>query len=220
MFQKVHRLILALVALSAITRIGSPAAVRGDDKPPQPVMACQTAVTDFDEEVWAKVGVQKCLTCHQKGGEAEESNFVLLDPRKTEVAARDAAMRHNRTAFARMAAVKENAESRMLLKVQGKLDHGGSVVLTSDSAAYRVLADFVRRVQGGTGKTHVSAVDSNAPPFFDGVVMLDDRRLLRRVTLSLAGRLPSDAEFAAIASEGLAAFPAILDALMKEIEKL
>jgi hypothetical protein len=46
--------------------------------------------------------------------------------------------------------------------------------------------------------------------------MLEDRRLLRRVTLSLAGRLPSDAEFATIAKEGLPALPAILDAVMKE----
>jgi len=46
--------------------------------------------------------------------------------------------------------------------------------------------------------------------------MLDDRRLLRRVTLSLAGRLPSDAEFAALAREGLPALASILDAVMKE----
>jgi hypothetical protein len=232
--RKVRFLILAgmalsVLALSAITRVVSPAAVRGDDQPPQPVRACQTAVTDFDEEVWAKVGVQKCLTCHQKGGDAEGSRLVLLDPRKSEAAARDAAMRHNRAAFTRMALVKnaaketvkeavtENDESRLLLKAQGKLEHGGRVVLTPDSAGYRVLADFVRRVQGGTGKTPpVSAADPQAPPFFEGVVMLEDRRLLRRVTLSLAGRLPTEAEFVAIASDGLQALPSILDAVMKE----
>ncbi|HEY2251331.1 MAG TPA: DUF1592 domain-containing protein [Planctomycetaceae bacterium] len=212
MFQQVRFFILAVVA-----GIIAAAAVRGDDKTAQPVRACLTSVTDFDDEVWAKVGVQKCLTCHQKGGDAEESQFVLLDPRKSEAAARDAAMRHNRAAFARMVAVKENDESRMLLKVLGKLDHGGSVVLTADSAGYRVLADFVRRVQSpAKGKAAAGAVDLKAPPFFEGVVMLEDRRLLRRVTLSLAGRLPSDAEFATIAKEGLPALPAILDAVMKE----
>ena len=46
--------------------------------------------------------------------------------------------------------------------------------------------------------------------------MLDDRRLLRRVTLSLAGRLPTDAELAAVARDGLKALPALLDAVMKE----
>ncbi|MBI3861452.1 MAG: hypothetical protein HY290_06110 [Planctomycetia bacterium] len=116
-----------------------------------------------------------------------------------------------------MAAEKENGQSRMLLKVAGELDHGGSLVLPPDSPGYRVLADFVRRVHGaGGGPAPLSATDSGATPFFEGVVMLDNRRLLRRVTLSLAGRLPSDDELAAIAGEGPKALPAILDAVMKE----
>src|SRR6266480_4216142 len=124
-------------------------------------------------------------------------------------------MRHNRAAFARMAAVKEKDRSRMLLKVVGELDHGGMDVLKPDSAGYRILTDFVGRVNG-TGKTPAVVVDPKAPPFFQGVVMLDDRRLLRRVTLSLAGRLPTDVEFTAVAKDGSKAMPAILDAVMKE----
>src|SRR5947208_9577382 len=105
-------------------------------------MACAGAVDNyFEDEVWAKVGVQKCLTCHRKGGDAEDSKFVLIDPRKRQGADRDEAMRHNRAAFARMAAVKEKDRSRMLLKVVGELDHGGSDVLPKDTAGYRILAD-------------------------------------------------------------------------------
>ena len=125
-------------------------------------------------------------------------------------------MRHNRDAFARMAALKEKDQSRMLLKVVGELDHGGKDVLKPDSAGYRILADFVRRVNGPERERPTSRSIPKAPPFFDGVVMLDDRRLLRRVTLSLAGRLPTDAELAAVAKDGLKAMPAILDAVMKE----
>lgn len=54
------------------------------------------------------------------------------------------------------------------------------------------------------------------PPFFAGVMMLDDRRLLRRATLSLCGRLPTESEVAAIAKDGQAALPALLDAMMRE----
>ncbi len=213
MFQNVHLLILALAI-----GLASPAAVRCDDKLPRPMVGCAAAVDNyFEDEVWARVGVQKCLTCHKKGGDAEDSKFVLIDPRKNQGAARDEAMRHNRAAFARMAAVKEKDSSRMLLKVAGELDHGGSDVLKPDSVGYRILTDFVRRVNGvGTGKTPAVAVDPKAPPFFQGVVMLDGRRLLRRVTLSLAGRLPSDAEFAVVAKQDSKAMPAILDAVMKE----
>src|SRR5207249_4420937 len=78
---------------------------------------------------------------------------------------------------------------------------------------------FVRRVNAppaGTASPDLAAGDPKAPPFFDGVVMLDDRRLLRRVTLSLAGRLPTEAELAAVAKDGLKALPAISDAVLKE----
>jgi hypothetical protein len=58
--------------------------------------------------------------------------------------------------------------------------------------------------------------DKNLPPFFDGVVMLEPQRLLRRVTLSLAARLPTEAEKSTIASKGLEGLPVLLDTLMKE----
>src|SRR5262249_9652197 len=125
-----------------------------------------------------------------------------------------------RDAFAKMAAVKEHDQSRMLLKVIGQLDHGGEDVLKADSPGYRVLAEFVRRgnepPSPGTGKAPPTDADAQAPPVFEGVVLLDERRLLRRVTLSLAGRLPTEAEFAAVKKDGLTAMPAILEAVMKE----
>src|SRR5207244_7062291 len=130
MVQNGRILVLALVA-----GVASFAAVRGDNAS-RPVMACAAAgESDFEAEVWAKVGVVKCLTCHRKGGDAEDSKFVLIDPRKSDGAARGEAMRQNRAAFAQMAKVKEKDQSRMLLKVVGGLDHGGKDILKPDSAA-------------------------------------------------------------------------------------
>lgn len=171
----------------------------------------------FADEVWAKVGEQQCLKCHKPGGDAENSKFVLRDTRRAQAEARVEAMRSNREAFTRMARLKEGDQSRLLLKAVGQLEHGGEAVLKPDSAAYRVLADFVRRVHApAPSPTSELAEDKSAPPFFDGIVMLDDRRLLRRVTLSLAGRLPTSAELAAVSSQGLKALPELLDAIMKE----
>ncbi len=172
----------------------------------------------FVEEVWTKVASHSCIKCHKAGGDAEESKFVLRDPKRVTGAEVAEVMRGNRAAFAKMARVMEGDESRLLLKSLGKLDHEGEDVLKPDSAGYRVLADFVRQVNGTSAATLAKAMveDKNAPPFFDGVAMLDDRRLLRRVTLSLAGRLPTEAEFAAVGRGGLKAFPALLDALMRE----
>jgi hypothetical protein len=204
-------LVLALAAASACS-----SAARCEKTPPA-VAGCSAAVESyFADEVWAKVGAQKCLTCHRKGGEAEDSKFVLINPLKQAASDRDAAMRQNRDAFARVAAAREKDRSRMLLKVVGELDHGGNDVLTADSAEYRILADFVARVSGTEKAGGGVAADPKAPPFFQSVTMLDDRRLLRRVTLSLAGRLPTEAEFAAVGKDGLKAMPAVLDAVMKE----
>jgi hypothetical protein len=52
--------------------------------------------------------------------------------------------------------------------------------------------------------------------FFKGITMLDDRRLLRRLTLSLAGRLPSASEMAQVEKSGLSAIGPVLEGVMKE----
>ena len=164
------------------------------------------------------VAARDCLKCHKAGGDAEDSKLVLRDPTRVEGAAQTDAMRANREAFASMARVMEGDAPRLLLKATGKLKHEGKEVLKPDSAGYRILADFARSVNAPPGAKPVREVadDKNAPPFFDGVVMLDDRRLLRRVTLSLAGRLPTGAELSAVAAQGARAMPALLDAVMKE----
>jgi hypothetical protein len=172
----------------------------------------------FADEVWAKVGASNCLECHKAGGDAEDSRFVLLDPALSTGGARDEALRQDREAFVQMARLKSGDESRLLLKPLGKLKHGGKQVLKPDSAGYRVLAGFVQRLYSPPpdALARLTAPDAHATPFFDGVAMLDDRRLLRRVTLSLAGRLPTDEEIAAVSAQGRKAFPGLLDAIMKE----
>ncbi len=188
---------------------------RGDEKKGHTGPDCVATVDDFfRNEVWAKVGALSCLKCHKIGGDAEKSKFILQDPNRSKGQDQEEALRQNRAAFASMAKFREKDQSRLLLKVIGGLDHGGAVVLKPDSVGHRILTDFVRRVNSPT--IELPAIDKNAPPFFDGIVMLDDRRLLRRVTLSLAGRLPTDAEISAIAKSGLKAMPALLDSLMKE----
>lgn len=184
---------------------------------PQPAAAVDPF---FLDEVWAKVGSQVCLTCHKAGGDAEDSQFVLRDPLRVEAADRDEAHRHNHDAFARMARINKNdPHARILLKVVGALEHGGADVLKPNSTGYRILAELVQRVNLPVNVASArppAPPGEHAPPFFDGIVMLNDQALLRRVTLSLAGRLPSSAEISAIDEQGRKALPSILDGLMQE----
>lgn len=152
------------------------------------------ADTTFADKVWGQVASHECLKCHKTGGDAEDSDFILSDPAKVAGEAREAAMRQNREAFAKMAReVAQGDQSRLLLKAQGKLKHGGKQVVKPDSAAFRILAEFVRDVTSPVAKPSL-VFEKNEKPFSDGVSMLDDRRLIRRATLSLASRLPTDEE--------------------------
>jgi hypothetical protein len=169
----------------------------------------------FQKEVWVKVGERTCLQCHKSGGDAEESKFLLRDLQRSQDQTGD--MKRNFEAFSSMAKQEvEVHQSRLLLKVVGKLNHGGKEQLKPDSIEYRLLADFVARVNKPANTKPDFTLDKNATPFFKDIKMLDDRQLLRRVTLSLAGRLPSDSESDTIAREGVKALPKIMDTVLKE----
>ncbi|HVA47436.1 MAG TPA: hypothetical protein VNH11_13790 [Pirellulales bacterium] len=192
-------------------------AARGDDVPPAAPPSCAFAVDNyFVEEVWTKVGAQKCLNCHKAGGDAEDSRFVLRDPQRVTGNERRAVLEHNRDAFTRMAQLTEGGTSRLLVKMTGGLDHGGQVVLPADTSGYRILADFVSRGTRPADGSAADARDSKAPPFFQGITMLDDRRHLRRATLSLVGRLPASAELETIQQQGLPALPGLLNKMFEE----
>jgi hypothetical protein len=178
--------------------------------------ACFTDDTFFSEEVWPKVASKDCLKCHKPGGDAEDTKLVLEDPAQETDAG--AALKHNRAAFEKLAAIRKNGESRLLAKASGGLDHEGKQVLEPDSTGYHILAEFVRQV---TDPDHARVAQATFKEletrnFFDGVTMLDNRKLLRRTTLSLCGRLPSDQELAAVEKDGLKAMDPILDAVMDE----
>lgn len=220
-----HSIVRFILSIGFFAKLFFAAGTEADDKTPAPYSgaACVAEVDPFfATEVWAKVGSSSCLTCHKTGGEAEDSDFVLQDPQRKQGSEQRDVLRHNFDAFTRMGrqkvSDKEKERYRLLLKVTGDLEHGGSDVLQPDSTGFKILAEFVRRVnlpqmqKTGPVATNVD----NERPFFDGIVMLDDRQLLRRVTLSLAGRLPHRKELDAVTAEGLGAIPSLLDAIMKE----
>jgi hypothetical protein len=178
--------------------------------------ACVAPDNYFLDQVWTKVAAHDCLKCHKIGGDAEDTKLVLEDPAREREPGE--ALRHNRSAFETVAKLRENDESRLLLKATGGLDHEGKQVIKPDSTGYRILAEWIRQVNTPhrSGAPNIAAPAADTRSFFDGLAMLDDRKRLRRVTLSLSGRLPSDQELAAVETNGANAMEPILDALLKE----
>ena len=125
----------------------------------------------FENEVWAKVGERTCVNCHSPGGDAHESKFLLRD-----TTADPSNLSHNRAAFERMASQKKDGKSRILVKVAGGLDHGGGVPLKPGSTGYRILEEFVKRLDSGATD---KGLDAPLPPFFKGVRMASPSRLWR-----------------------------------------
>jgi hypothetical protein len=169
----------------------------------------------FRDEVWAKVAAQNCLKCHKAGGDAEDTKLVFQDPSRDPHPERLVSLQHNRVALVRMAAKLNGGKSRLLQKATGGLDHEGEQVVKPDSTEYHILEEFVRRLSASADE-RAALASEKAPPFFEGVAMLDDRRLLRRATLSLAGRLPTSEEMAAIEKQGLPSLDGVLDGVMRE----
>ena len=210
--------LVAIGAQGRTLRAQPPAKAKPAKGPLKPKAAegCLAVDRFFEDEVWAKVGERTCLKCHREGGDASDSNFLLHNVSGSP-ASQKMAMRRNCEAFQKMAAVssEEQQKPRLLSKAIGRLDHGGGAVVKEDSTDYRILQRWLRRTHEMSDAA-TSELRDDRPPLFDGVEMMSPRRLLRRLTLSLAGRLPSEAEQSAVARGGLQAIDAVLDSVMQE----
>lgn len=206
---------IQLALLCALTMTGFVSA----DEPLMTASAqgCAAVGDFFLTQVWPKVGARTCLKCHVAGGDAEESDFVLLDPARETSAGRAGSLAHNRQAFAKIASRREGDDWLVLGKVTGEVDHEGGQVLKRDSTGFRILRHFVLSVNGASAATTAADLTQvDREPFFDGIVMLDDRKLLRRLTLSLAARLPSESEIATVKTDSLDGLDGILDQVLTE----
>ncbi len=192
------------------------ALAQGERRTNQSLPVCLLTDRFFEEEVWAKVGERTCLRCHNEKGDAAESDFRLIKPTAVNDASEQLAQ--NRAAFESMAKRREVDQSRLLLKASGGLEHGGGEVLKADSTGLKILQRFVRRLDPTTSEpsVHNAAPVETAAPFFDGVTIMAADRQLRRITLSLAGRLPSADELAAVKQGGDSAISQILDQILQE----
>lgn len=194
-----------LLGLLLVLNLGNP--VNGQSPP---------EMLAFEAGVWAKVAERTCIRCHHLQGEAKDSEFLLeasidglYDPDT---------LARNQSAMRKIASKISGRESILLQKVIGGLEHGGGQILQPDSVGFRILERFVAQVLEPTdpATSHDASDSYEQAPFFDGITMLSESRLLRRVTLSLVGRLPTPEESKAVEQDGLGALNPILDSILRE----
>ena len=215
----VHRVVLQCLLWTMILLVHAGHPVAGQSTPEPSDATTPTplgSILAFESGVWAKVAERTCIRCHHLQGEAKDSDLLLessidglYDP---ETLAR------NQNAMRSVAKKTSGEQSILLQKVVGGLEHGGGQILKPDSTGFRILESFIAQTLLPTNEPKSDpAIDSyEQAPFFDGITMLSESRLLRRITLSLVGRLPTSEESNAIQQDGLAALHPILDSILRE----
>ncbi len=156
----------------------------------------------FLREVWAPVVSKSCYACHNSQGSAKETNLVLFN------AGWGNYLQSNLDALTDQARTQKDGESVLLLKATGRMAHGGGQLMEVGDENYQRLDAFINRAESDS-KCEVA----DDAEFFQDVQFLDFEQTLRKVTLSLAGRMPTDAEMNSLMNEGL---DPVLDSVLTE----
>lgn len=173
---------LALVALGLVISGSSTGCGSSDDDPNSP--NCVSTREQFTTEVYGKA-LQTCAGCHTPGGSADQRGAkfkIFRDTYPDFVSANLNSMRE-------YAKLEADGKAILLQKPLGQREHGGGNVLKEDSEEYQILTKFVSDLRSGKEKT---CNDNDVL----GVQYLDNRETVRKAALTLAGRFPTDAEFA------------------------
>ena len=128
----------------------------------------------------------KCVICHVQGGVSGATRLVFVP------ASNEDHETLNLEAFRDFIEEVDDGANVILNKVQG-VAHGGGVQAAAGTEDYANLQRFL----GLLGEA-VSGISITPETLFDGVTMETPRQTLRRAALVFAGRIPTDAEYAAI----------------------
>lgn len=148
---------------------------------------------------------ETCGSCHIGGEGYANSDFKMVPP--SEAGFLDT----NLAAIKKVAEYEANGKSVILQKPLGELDHGGGKIFDGeDDPRYQKLVTLVDRLKGGESCSNTEA------RFLAGVEMSGPTATFRKAALTLAARLPTDEEVAAVEAGGWDAATVLMDQLMKE----
>ena len=152
---------------------------------PSRVADTETAADVFRAHVSEPVVQSKCIDCHVEGGRSGNTRLVFETSTNPEHEAL------NLATFERFVAEVDDGANVVLNKIQG-VGHGGGVQVAAGTADFANMERFLRLLG-----EDVSTVVLTPKTLFDTVRMAPARKTLRRAALIFAGRIPTDAEYAA-----------------------
>ena len=178
---------------------------------------CQTQRKQFHGEVWGPLLAQNCLGCHNTSGLASLDAKV---PFQLFPEAYPNAAQKNRDALA--ALVREHGASFVLAKVSNGIPHEGGRIFAQGSADYVKLQNFLAGLEeAGLQNPGTAAVPSctNVAARMDSrlnaVRLLEPRATFRKAALNIAGRVPTEEEYARL-EQSPEQLEELLNALLEE----
>lgn len=157
----------------------------------------------FTEQVWGPFMGDTCFACHNAQGAARGTDLILVGPSQPDFA------KKNLATIEQVAALERDGVSLLLLKPSQQIDHGGGKVIEKDGPEYQALQGLLERFENP-----VQCADGPGDGL-DGLVLLDRQETLRKATLAIAGRLPTQEEMDA-AARGDRELEIAVAALMEE----
>ena len=152
---------------------------------PAAAVPVETAAEVFREHISGPVVQSRCVNCHVEGGQSGNTRLVFV---RSSDSGHEA---HNLEVFEDFVAEVDGGAELILNKIQG-VGHGGGVQVAAGTADYEHMERFL-----GLLDADVPSVTLTPQTLFDTVQMAPARKTLRRAALIFAGRVPTEAEYAA-----------------------
>ena len=150
------------------------------------VEGLSTAEEVFADRISGPIVQTKCIFCHVEGGAATLTDLKFVRTSNPDHEAL------NLQTFKDFLADSEHDGKYILDKIQGGLGHGGGPQVQVDSPEFADMERFL-----GLLGEDISSGSITPATLFDTVRMAPARKTLRRAALIFAGRIPTDAEYAA-----------------------
>ena len=167
--------------------------------------ACVSTDKFFSQQVWQAFMGQQCYACHNAQGTARDSDLLLQAPSVPDY------LRVNLERVRQIARTEIDGTSILLLKPVGGADHGGGLQLDPKGPQYAALKELVQRFRN---PVDCSGGDGGDP--LADLELVGATDVLRKASLSLVGRLPTDVELARVEEGGSDALAQILGEMMQE----
>ena len=165
----------------------------------------ETAEEVFRDHISGPIIQSRCINCHVAGGLSGNTRLVFV--RASDTADHEA--RNLRTLQKLLDDLADEGGGNYILnKIQG-VSHGGGVQVPLGSADFASMERFLRLLGEQVARGRLTP-----GTLFDTVRMASPRKTLRRAALIFAGRLPTEAEYAAVEGGNATALRATIRGLM------